>query len=320
MSESERKPRASAVVVCFAVGQCVVGCHSGGGDAPPAAVPASSVSRAPSPPPQAPRLPPPWFGYFSGWSRIDDVRYLSEAILTVDGSIRLSLRGPYEFRQGGYWPSADLGSAQFLGTFVAEGDLASGSGLILGMPCEPSDGRPFCGWTAPAQIEVMRAATGEILAGEMLVSAPNGAQSWSLEMYWRDPLSDEPGTQAATKGTYAEQIAAFTAGSDVIATVDGAGQMFFQSPGSGCVGSGTFARHRDAELNVYDAALMLENCDAAHAHLNGIFEGLAARTSWHTGFYCQFYYDRCDGLVLLLSTLAGAQRPAAFAMWLNPSC
>jgi hypothetical protein len=101
-------------------------------------------------------------------------------------------------------------------------------------------------------------------------------------------------------------------------TVDANGALFFQSAATGCVGNGALTPHGDGELNVFDAVLTVESCATQYAHLAGAFEGLATRTTTHSGWYCPFYFtlEECAGLTLWLSTPTGAPRPRSLGMWL----
>jgi hypothetical protein len=79
-------------------------------------------------------------------------------------------------------------------------------------------------------------------------------------------------------GQYMEELAEFAFDGDVTISVDPAGQLFFQSARSGCIGNGALAPHLDGKFNVFDVTLTIESCNAAYAYLNGAYEGLATTT------------------------------------------
>jgi hypothetical protein len=101
----------------------------------------------------------------------------------------------------------------------------------------------------------------------------------------------------------------FAQAGDVMTTIDGAGQLFFQGPVSGCVGNGALTPH--GELQVFDVSLSIENCAGAYAYLNGQFAGLATETQ--TG-----YWDYDYSLMMFLSTVDGSASTAAVTMYASP--
>ena len=126
-------------------------------------------------------------------------------------------------------------------------------------------------------------------------------------MGWPTVTYLEPATLEFASGQYTETLA--EAARDAVINLDSGGRFFFQSPQSGCVGNGTLVPHADGIFNVYDVALLVENCASGHEESNGEFEGLATRTvggGWD-------YWG--DWLVLWLSTPETAPVPQAFVMW-----
>jgi uncharacterized delta-60 repeat protein len=111
-------------------------------------------------------------------------------------------------------------------------------------------------------------------------------------------------------GQFLESLAGFAQADDTIVTVDGAGRLFFQSPASGCVGNGTFARRPPYYVfddYVFDVHLLIANCNASYASLNGVFEGLATITRDNLDF-CR------ERLLMSLSTPVGSAPRPAFTM------
>ena len=98
---------------------------------------------------------------------------------------------------------------------------------------------------------------------------------------------------------------------DTILSVDDAGQLFFQSAGSGCTGNGIASPHLDGNVNVYEVALTIASCDAPYTHLNGEFEGLATTTPGS-------YWDYDSFLRVWLSTSDPSAPPEAITMLAAP--
>ena len=102
-------------------------------------------------------------------------------------------------------------------------------------------------------------------------------------------------------GLFREELAQFAQAGDVIATIDSAGRLFFQSPDSGCTGNGTLAPHADGRFYVFDVNLLIESCDTRYAFLNGEFEGLATESQGG-------YWDYDNWLIMFLSTPDGSMQ------------
>jgi hypothetical protein len=172
----------------------------------------------------------------------------------------------------------------------------------------------FCALTALAVVEITT-GTREDFDGTLAVVIEGRTETWSFELsWWPDDLYLEPAVTESIAGSRPEQFAEWSKYEEVITTVDDRGALFFQSPTTGCIGNGSLTPHGNGAFSVYDAMLTIENCATQYAHLSGVFEGLATKTTRHSGFYCAFYYDDCSGLAILLSTPEGAPRPRAVAM------
>ena len=283
------------VLVCIVLAQGLTGCDR---DKSPAPLPVAAAL----PPPPTPSVPPPsveaWHGFFEGRITIGDEQRWSEALLTADGAVRMSVAP---------WESA--GSAQFVGTFEQSGGQGSGSGIIIGQDCAGSSPGRFCSAPAFAEISIT-VATRDRLSGEIRVSTDAGQESWSFGMHWPAGTYLERATLEFAAGLYDELLAEFADDGSVIVSVDSAGRLFFQSAQSGCVGNGALAPHLDAEFNVYDVTLTIASCTSVYEYLNGEFEGLATRAIEHGGWYV----DWGDALVFWL-TSAGTPTRAAITMW-----
>jgi hypothetical protein len=246
----------------------------------------------PPPPPVAVAPPEPaTHGYFVGAISLGAADYYGEALLTVDGLIRVYIDGPFD-------PSAASRGRQFAGLLEFLDGEAHGTGFLLEQECSSA---ALC---EPELAEItITTATRSELSGA--ITTANGNEVWSFEMSWPTLTYLEPATLELAAGQYSEQLAAVAI--DAVINVDGEGRFFFQSPSSGCVGNGVLTPHLDGTSNVYDATLLVENCTDEGS--NGALEGLATRTiggAWD-------YWG--DWLVLWLSTPEGAQAPQALVMW-----
>jgi len=263
------------------------------------------------PPPAA--LPRPaaegWHGHFIGTVTIGDRARYGDALLTVDGLIRLYIGGPY-VSDGTVDQSKPESSAQFTGSIEVDGDQATGSGVIIGQGCAVPDTAGFCGETAFAEVRIAFAGpgleSGEI-AGEIQVRTNDGDETWSLELTSWSNFYTLPATLGSVAGQYQEELAEF-AQDDVLINVDSGGQLFFQSAHSGCTGNGSVAPHLDGEFNVYDVTLTIDGCDATYAHLIGEYDGLATQSPGA-------YWDYDSWLRIWLSTRDGTPSQAGVTTW-----
>jgi hypothetical protein len=248
----------------------------------------------PAPVPQPLPVAPPepaTHGYFVGAISLGASGYYGEALLTVDGLVRIYIGGPWD-------PIAASRGRQFIGRLEFLAGEAHGTGFLLeqecssAAPCEPE----------PAEITIATATRSELSGA---IATANGNEVWSFDMSWPTFTYLEPATLELAAGQYSEQLATFALGA--VMNVYGDGRFFFQSPSSGCIGNGVLTPHLDGTSNVYDATLLVENCTDEGS--NGELEGLATRTiggGWD---------DWGDWLILWLSTPQGAQAPQALVMW-----
>jgi hypothetical protein len=305
---------AQAGLLAVALVQGAVGCDNDG-PLPRQAVAATSANsfRPPTPPPATPA----WHGYFSGRTFIGGSEYfLSQALVTVDGAMRVLVYGPYIREGNTVRLSERSASAQFVGMVSVGADSATGSGVLIGHPCASAGDNEFCGLVAPALVKITT-GTRQDFDGTLTVVLEGQVEDWPFELSWADKLYLEGAATESIAGSRPMQLAEWAKHGEVIATVDDNGALFFQSAATGCVGNGSLTPHGDGEFNVYDAVLAVESCATQYAHLAGVFEGLATQTTLNSGFYCTFYYDDCAGLVLWLSTPDGAPRQRAITMWLT---
>lgn len=286
--ESLRK-RASRLFVCATIAYGSAGCHDSSSGGPNTA----ATTASPPPPPVVPSEPAT-HGYFSGGVDIGPSNYYGEALLTVDGLVRIYLAGPF-----GAYDSA--GSRQFTGRLEFVAGQARGAGIVLKQECQTASTIGAC-LAEPAEISITT-ATRSLLAGRITMA--NNGEVWSFQMGWPTATYLEPATFELAAGQYSEELVGLAI--DAVINVDSNGRLYFQSAHSGCVGNGTLTPHLDGTFNVYDVTLLVENCASGYEATNGEFEGLATRTigDWDWG----------DWLVISLSTPDGAPTPQAFVMW-----
>jgi hypothetical protein len=192
-----------------------------------------------------------------------------------------------------------------VGTIEVHTDRASGSGVIIGQGCSGPHVNRFC--TAAAHGELSVAIESDGIRGQIRVTTSLGEEIWLLRLAsWNDYYVSRASPEYLA-GQYAENLAEFALGADTIMSVDHAGRLFFQSPGSGCIGNGTSAPHLDGKFNVYDVVLTIASCKAPYAHLNGGFEGLATTTA-------SGYWDYDSLLRTWLSKRDAAASAAAIMM------
>jgi hypothetical protein len=268
-------PGALAVRICLGllVGQALTGC--GGGTEGTAAAPPAA-----GPEPPAPAISQDIHGRFIGTVKIGDSYFAGDALLTVDGAMRLSVGGPALSSSvlSGVLPrTGPQNSAQLVGSLDARGDRASGDGVIIGQGCVASQIVRFCGESGSAEISVVGVESGN-LEGEIRISS-NGGETWLLALFAWENYYTQSARDWSLGGQYVVDLAEFSLDSDTILTIDGAGRLFFQSAHSGCTGNGETAPHLDGAFLVHDVTLVVENCNAPYAHLNGSFEGLASATA-----------------------------------------
>jgi hypothetical protein len=319
--ESRVRPLSKASMLCLCLALGLAGCNHADNSSPPVA---TSVS-PPVAPASQPTAPPSYpHGYFRGTAAVGDgtYQYHAEAILTVDGELRLYVGGPTDVTDiqdgAGFGDlSIDLAMSVQLVGHVPPGQQ-QGSGVVIDQSCSPASPGRFCASPAPADIELAALDPGT-LKGAIHVATAGTDEVWSFDLtYWssaygRFTLSGSLATSVPNsflvppEGNFQEQLAEFAHGDDVIITIDKNGLLFFQAPKSGCTGNGRLTPHLDASYYVFDVTLLIANCDASNSFLNGDFEGEV--TDAQSGFWT---YD--DWLVMLLSTPEGAPSRVAVTM------
>ena len=217
-------------------------------------------------------------GHYVGSVTIADVAYFGDAVVTQDGAIRLYIGGSYAASAGGQNIETvrPESSQQFVGTLQMRGGQWSGSGVIIGQQCAMNPANRFCGHPAPAEFSanaslVSGEAITATLQGEIQLITSGGTETWSLDLgQWFFG-----GPWPLPSGQLTDVLAEFASSSDVVVNLDSSGGLFFQSPGSGCVGNGTLAPHAAGPAGIYDVTLLMESCSGAYAYLNGTYGGLA---------------------------------------------
>ena len=238
-------------------------------------------------------------GWYVGTARIGSTDYYGEALVTVDGLIRLYVGGPYA-SDGTLQDSKPATSELFAGTLDMHGAQASGSGVIIGLGCGgAAQTSPLCAAGATGAIHVVVSA-GK-MQGEVQVDGGDAAATWTLDLGWWPYYYTLPGAPQSVAGQYHEKVAEF-ANEDTVINVDSNGKLFFQSPHSGCVGNGTLTPHLDGRFGVYDVSLIIGNCAAPYSYLNGPLDGLATTSPSN-------YWDYDSDLLMWVSSPSGAARP-----------
>ena len=224
-------------------------------------------------------------GRYIGTVTIGDQQLFGDAIITVDGAVRLYVGGPYD--AGGELQETRPagGSAQFVGHLETAG-IASGSatGLVIGQGCTDPQVVRFCSEAANGEMTftispVSGGAVDANLNGVLHVATSGGEETWSLDLgdwtnwYLLSASEDNPG-----QFQYREELAEFATDDDTVITFSGS-QLQFQSAHSGCTGNGTMVPHLDGAFYVFDVILDIGNCNATYARFNGRFEGLASDTA-----------------------------------------
>jgi len=238
-------------------------------------------------------------GRYIGTVKIGDNTYFGDALITVDGAVRLFVGAPGAY-DGALQMSKPSVSEQFVGTVTVQGTAASGTGVVMGQYCAGVQvPGPYCGSNAPGEIHLSIGSAD--LQGDVQVAA-TGAPAWSLHLgYWPNYYELPAGLGAVQLRV---DIAEFSANGDTIINVDGNGSLFFQSVSSGCVGNGLMRPHLDGRYGVWDISLTLANCKPPYTHLNGEYAGLTADSA---GNYWD--YDE-ETRIWLSSTTAGPTAPA----------
>jgi hypothetical protein len=279
-------------VASLLLAQLMSGCSSDDSAAPAAAAGPSSGSTQP---PTGQRLD--GHGRFIGTVAIGNVAYFGDAVLTVDGKIRLYIGDPYE-PDGVLQAARPRASAQVIGAVDQRG---VGDGIVAGQTCSATTSDWFCSEAATAQIELTGTQSG--VAGRITVSTRGGADAWTLSLARWENYYVLPARVSDVAGLYQELLAAFAVGDDTMTRIDQDGRMFFQSARSGCTGNGALTPHLDGRFAVYDVRLSIGGCDAAHAFMNGDFEGLASESA-------SSYWNYDSMLRIWLSRGAGADSEA----------
>ena len=286
----------------------------------PAPLPGVAVS-PPQPVPPRPVPLRPMHQYFRGGAAIGDSTYYVDALVTADGDVRMHVAGPFDegtVFSGYFFPVlADIAeSVQFVGNIETIGEQNLGEGVVLGQACAPSDPGRFCDVPAPASIsmEWQPPSPGETIptavAGEVRVTTSAGEEIWHLDVsYWHyGSHADPAGVYGGPTGMYEKELALFAETGEVVVTVDSVGRLFFQSPGSGCIGNGTLRPRPDGSYHTFDAEVLIENCGEDYAFLNGEYQGLAIETL--TGNASDAY----PSLLMFLSAPEGFAPRAAITM------
>jgi hypothetical protein len=269
-------------------------------------------------------------GHYRGTAALGDdtYQYHAEALIAVDGVVRLYVGGPVSvssLNSGAGLPAETLNlevSTLFVGNLAMNSDEGIGDGAIFGQNCAAAEPGRFCDEPALAEIRIARtppipanpASVG--LAGEIQITTNEGEEIWLLDLaawsiYYNLSASSSDGLYRGPVGMFREELAEFVQAGDVIATIDTAGRLFFQSPDSGCIGNGTLAPHADGKFYVFDVNLLIESCDTTYAFLNGEFEGLATETQDN-------YWGYDNWLIMFLSTANGSLSQAAITMIGSP--
>lgn len=265
-------------------------------------------SSSPAPPSGGPPPSPAGdasHGRFVGTVTIGDTDYLGDAVVTVDGAVRLYVGDPYS-ASGALPLTPPVTSAQFVGNVAADTARTTGTGIIIGQSCADAQVNRFCSETASGGISI-EFESGN-LRGEIHVVSSAVDETWVLNLgLWENyyyAFRASPGDMA---GQYQEDLAEFALDGDTIVNVDAAGQLTFQSAQSGCTGNGTLIPHEDGAFFVFDATLTIGNCTGDYAYLNGPFEGLATSTP-------SDYWNYDSLLLIWLSSPSGAPSRVALTM------
>ena len=181
--------------------------------------------------------------------------------------------------------------------------------MVIGQRCASPASDRFCDEPAPAEVRLTVAS--DEARGEIEVTTRKGVETWTLNLQAWSNYYALPARREDLSGQFQEDLAEFAQDGDTILSIDDAGQLFFQSAGSGCTGNGIASPHLDGNVNVYEVALTIASCDAPYTHLNGEFEGLATTTPGS-------YWDYDSFLRVWLSTSDPSAPPEAITMLAAP--
>lgn len=247
-------------------------------------------------------------GHFLGEITIAGRRHNSEALLTVDGAVRIYVGGPSdtEFSSGAFPEELWLHpqeSTLFVGALddVAEAS-AYGSGVLLGQICDGVAAR-FC--DEPARAEVRLTSTAGGMTGELVITGAGGDERWAVDLIrWSVYYASPAFNVGQYGGAFQERLAPFAQAEEMILEIEPDGRLTFVSASSGCAGNGTVTPHLDGRYDVYDVHLEITGCNAQFQYLNSTFDGLATETQ-------SGYWDYDTWLVIFLAAPDGAPpRPA----------
>jgi hypothetical protein len=278
--------------------QLMLGCSSDDSAAPAAAARSSSDSTEPT------GAGLDGHGRFIGTVSIGNVSYFGDALLTVDGKVRLYIGDPY-VADGVLQAARPSASAQVIGAVDQRG---VGHGIVAGQTCTATTSDWFCSEAATAEIELAETQGG--VAGRITVRTRSGADAWTLSLSNWENYYVLPARVPDLAGLYRELLAEFAVGDDTIMRIDHDGRMFFQSARSGCTGNGFLTPHLDGRFAVYDVRLSIGGCDAAHAVMNGDFEGLASESAssyWNYDSMLRIWVSRGAGTGSEAITMLGSR-------------
>jgi hypothetical protein len=248
-------------------------------------------------------------GHFIGEVTIADEKYYSEALLTVDGAVRIYVGGlADEVLHTGAPPPEEVFHPQestlFVGTIddIAQSS-ASGSGAVIGQICDGASAR-FC--DEPARAQVLLASSSRehlrFLTGDLTVTTATEVEHWTVELTSHSAYYASGAGRLG--GVFKERLAPFAQAEEMHIEIEPDGRVRFASAASGCTGDGTVLPHLGGEYDVHDVHLQITGCDAQFEYLNSEFEGLATETQGG-------YWDYDTWLVVFLSAPDGPPpRPA----------
>jgi hypothetical protein len=247
-------------------------------------------------------------GHFIGEVTISDEKHYAEALLTVDGAVRVYVGGPADaamssgaFPQEGWFHPQE--SILFVGTIDDTDDASGfGAGVVIGQICD-GDSERFC--DEPAHAEMRLTSSSGALTGELVIVTGSGEERWAVELTrWSVYYASGTGNLGEYRAVFKERLAPFAQAEEMILQFEPDGRLTFASAVSGCMGEGTVAPHLDGRYDVYDVYLQITGCNAQFDYLNSDFEGLATETQ-------SGYWDYDAWLVIFLAAPDGAPpRPA----------
>ena len=79
----------------------------------------------------------------------------------------------------------------------------------------------------------------------MRVAAPNGEESWDVQLRAWPNMYELAARQELVVGQYEEVLAEFAGAGDTVWNVDRTGRVSFQAARSGCIGEGRMTPHLD---------------------------------------------------------------------------